>query len=283
MHGRVDFHIHSTASDGTLTPTEIAREAKAKGLCAAALTDHDTVSGVSEFLVECERLGVKGIAGTELSAKFDGEMHIVGLFVDHKNEDFLSKLYHLEHAREIRNKKMIERCNALGFDITAEELISQKQGGNLDNVGRPHFARIFVDKGYAKDIADAFDKYFAKGRLCYCGREMYSPMDTIDLVHIGGGIAVLAHPMFVTRDTNRLRELLLELKNYGLDGMECRHSEMDKEFSVECEKLCDALGLLKSGGSDFHGSNKDEIEMGTGKGELRVPEEYLMRMYERNK
>lgn len=283
MHGKIDLHIHSTASDGTFAPAELARAAKAKGLCAAALTDHDTVSGVEEFLSECERIGIKGIAGTELSARFDGEMHIVGLLLDHKNEEFLNKLYYLEHAREIRNKKMLDRCNELGFAITVEELISQKQGGNLDNVGRPHFARVFVDKGYAKDIRDAFDRYFAKGKQCYISRGLYSPEDTIKLVHDGGGIAVLAHPVFITRDTKQLRGLLIELKDYGLDGMECRHSEMDTEFSLECEKLCDELGLLKSGGSDFHGSNKDNIELGTGKGELRVPEEYLNKMYERNK
>ncbi len=283
MQGKIDLHTHSTASDGTYTPSQLAREAKKIGLKALALTDHDTVSGVAEFLEECEKLGIVGIPGTELSAKFSSEMHIVGLFLDCQCKSFLEKLYELEHSREIRNREMIKQCRECGFEISEEELISQKSDGTLDTVGRPHFAKIFIDKGYAQSFDEAFDKYLGKNKPCYVSRKLFSPKATIELVHEGGGIAILAHPQTVSGDIGQLREIVEELKAYGLDGMECQHSDMEEDFGKKCEEICEELGLLKSGGSDFHGSNLNDIFLGTGKGKLCVPEEYLIEMYERNK
>ncbi|MCC8169217.1 MAG: PHP domain-containing protein [Oscillospiraceae bacterium] len=274
MTDSVDLHIHSNASDGSCTPSEIAEEARRAGLSAAALTDHDPVAGVEEFSKKCLEIGVEPIAGVEISAKYKCEMHILGLFVDVKNSEFLDKLSKLEHARYDRNKAMLEKFAELGMDITEADIISQKSGGTLENTGRSHMAAALVSKGYTRDNQEAFDKYLIKGKPAYVPRITYSPKESIEIIKAAGGIAVLAHPVYITEDEDELRALLTELKSYGLDGVESIYSDYTEEFSRLCLRLCDELKLLPSGGSDFHGANRPSVELGG----VKVPYEFLQRM-----
>ncbi len=275
---RIDLHTHSTASDGTLTPQELATAAKNAGLKACAITDHDTVSGVEKFLETCKKEGIEGIPGIEISAEYSGEMHIVGLYIDYKDEQFKKKLYSLEHSREIRNIRMVEKCCSMGFEMTVDELLEQKENASLDSIGRPHFAKVFIKRGFAKTKDEVFDKYIGKGKPCYVERKLYSPKETIELIKKAGGIAILAHPIFISRDRDKLVELLTELKSYGLDGTECIYSEYDEAFSEMIFGICDRLDLLPSGGSDFHGKNKPDIAIADGRGELCVPYDILERI-----
>lgn len=276
-----DLHTHSTASDGTLSPSELAYAAERAGLCACAITDHDTVSGVEEFMSTCKDAGIEGIAGVELSAEFTGEMHIVGLFVDYRDEKFKRDLYRLANARAVRNEKMIAKCCENGLPVTKEELLRQKDVSDLNSIGRPHFAHAFLERGYVESKDEAFEKYLAKGKSCYCERELYKPEKCIEMIHSAGGLAVLAHPVYISRVRSGLEGIIEELKDYGLDAMECVYSEHDKEFTALCEELCAQYGLLKSGGSDFHGANKPSIAIGTGHGDISVPYEFVEEMKKR--
>ena len=274
INNTVDLHVHSTASDGTLTPSQLAEYAKEKGLRAAALTDHDTVDGISEFAERCIQLGIEPIAGVEISARYKCEMHIVGLFVDAGNTDFCSKLKELKNARLIRNEKMLKLLEEHGMPISTESLLSQKENCTLESIGRPHMARAMVEHGYVKDIGEAFDKYLGQGESCYVKRITYSPEDSIKLIKQAGGLAILAHPIYITEDKNALFTLLKELKGYGLDGMECFYSTYTQNFSQLCLSLCNELDLLPSGGSDFHGDNKKDIDLGC----VNIPYDVLENM-----
>lgn len=259
---KIDLHTHSTASDGTFSPREVAQKAKETGLCAVALTDHDTTGGLDEFLSACRELGVEGISGVEISAKFRTEMHIIGLFVNEKDAEFTKKLERLRNAREIRNRKVLGLLKENGFDITEEDIISQKEGATLYNTGRAHIARAMVNKGYVGSVDEAFARYLKKGNSCYAERITYSPKESIAMIKAAGGTAILAHPVYITEDYDELYRLVSELKEYGLDGMECYYNCYTEEFSHMCEVICDKMGLVKSGGSDFHGANKPDIALG---------------------
>ncbi len=259
---RIDLHTHSTASDGTLSPARLAETAAEYGLIAIALTDHDTVDGVGEFLSECGRLGIEGIAGVEISAEYSKEMHILGLYVDYKNAGLCEKLAMLKNSRAARNREMLRLIRENGMDITETDILSQKEGAALNSIGRAHIARAMVEKGYASDTGDAFSRFLKKGGRCYVKRVTCSPKDGIQLIKAAGGIAVLAHPVFITQDYDELYALLSKLAEYGLDGVECFYNCYTGEFSDMCCKICDRLNLLKTGGSDFHGANKPDITLG---------------------
>lgn len=277
MLNNIDLHMHSTASDGSLTPSEVAEEAGCAGLRAAALTDHDTVAGVKEFKEKCLEIGIEPISGVEISAKFRCEMHILGLFVDIEDKEFLEKLSTLENARSVRNKAMLERFAELGYDITKEDIVSQKEGGTLNNTGRSHMAEAMVRKGYVKDKDEAFDKYLTKGKPAYVARITYSPEESIKIIRAAGGLAVLAHPVYITEDETELRALLKELKGYGLDGVESMYSGYSEEYTRLCLRVCSELDLIPTGGSDFHGANRPAVKLG----DIKAPYEYLKRLKKR--
>lgn len=262
INNLIDLHTHSTASDGTFSPAQLAEYAYKKGLRAIALTDHDTVDGIYEFSQRCFSLGIEPIAGVEISARYKCEMHIVGLFIDTKNKDFCQNLNALKNARLIRNEKMLKLLEENGMHITAEDLLRQKENASLKNIGRPHIARAMVEHGYVHDIKEAFDKYIAHGECCYVKRLTYSPEESIQLIKSAGGIAILAHPIYITDDEQKLFDILKELKGFGLDGVECFYSTYTEAFSKLCIRLCKRLELIPSGGSDFHGSNKQDIDLG---------------------
>ncbi|MCD8390395.1 MAG: PHP domain-containing protein [Firmicutes bacterium] len=281
MTNKIDFHMHSTVSDGTMTPAELARHAAAAGISAAAITDHDTTAGVGEFLAACADLGIEGVAGVEISADHEKRMHILGLFVDYENADFASALSALADSRGERNRRMLELCREHNLDISEEDLLCQKDGAKMSNVGRPHFANAMVKKGYVKDKNEAFDKYLKRGKPCYTKRLAYSPKKCIDMIHAAGGLAVLAHPISISRERDELFAVLSELKSLGLDGAEAYYSEYTKDFSDMCMSLCGEIGLLPSGGSDFHGANKPNIPIGIVNGGEAVPRAFAENMKRR--
>lgn len=262
MTDKIDLHSHSTASDGTLTPAELAEKASQMNIRALALTDHDTVDGLDEFSDFCGQFGVEAVSGVEISAQYHKEMHIVGLFIDAENRNLRKKLDILKNARETRNRKMLELLRKNGFDISEQDIVSQKEGANLCNTGRAHIARAMAEKGYVKSVSEAFTKYLKRGNSCYVKRITYSPEESIRIIKEAGGLAILAHPVFITEDYETLYSLTKELREYGLDGMECYYNCYSEDFAKMCFDICEKTGLLPSGGSDFHGTNKPDVELG---------------------
>lgn len=279
-----DLHIHSTASDGTLTPSQLARAVFDKGIRAAALTDHDTTAGVSEFKRACTDLGIEAVGGVEISARYKTEMHILGLFIDENDVALNEKLNGLQQSRRNRNREMLALIKENGFDITEDDILGQS-GGTLHSMGRAHIARAFVQKGYADSVQDAFDKYLSKGQCCYIGRKLFSPEESIRMIKDAGGIAVLAHPYYITTDGDALYDLLERLKSMGLDGVESYYSKYPPEYRDLCMQMCQKLSLLPTGGSDFHADNKPDVELGKACGDEDIPYSLLdglKRKFERN-
>lgn len=269
MDGKIDLHTHSTVSDGTYSPAGLVRYAKAKGLKAMALTDHDSVEGLEVAIRVGGKIGVEVIPGVELSAEFpEGAMHLLGFFVDRTAPSFLRRLSLLQAARRERNPKVIEKLRELGFEITEEEVAAASGGGQI---GRPHFARVLMEKGYVETITEAFEKILGEGKPAYIAKAQFTPEECIDLIHEADGVAVLAHP-----DTLRLPEekggpLFERLVQAGLDGIEVYYSTHTPEAIGRYERLAEKWNLVKTGGSDFHGHIKPNIDLGVGTGALRLP------------
>lgn len=275
MTNRIDLHTHSTCSDGTYTPRELARLAAEKGLRAIALTDHDNNDGIAEFMAECERLGIEGIPGIEISTNYSkGLLHIVGLY--NSGSEFDKVVERLKHAREERNIKMFERIRECGFDITEEDIL-ENGGVRLEYAGRMHMANALVRKGYAKDKNDAFERLLKRGRPCYVEKYSLSPAESVKLIKRHGGIAIWAHPGLLMDNEEEMLSMALELKAAGLDAMECLYSTYTEKMSCMCKSVAEKAGLLMSGGSDFHGSNKPDVRLGEVS-EGAVPYEILEKL-----
>jgi predicted metal-dependent phosphoesterase TrpH len=272
----IDLHTHSTASDGSMSPAGVVRHACEKGLAAIALTDHDTVDGVQEALEEGKKSGLEVIPGIEISVDFKPEMHILGYFpgVNGYN-DIRKELEIIRQGRDARNKKIINRLNELGIDITLEEVKGEALG---DIMGRPHIARVLVNRGFVKSIDEAFDKYLCREGLAYFKRVELKPEAGIKAIRNAGGLPVLAHPVFLRKSREELDRLLAELKSFGLAGIEALYSENSRDDTGNFLRLAIKYDLLVTGGSDFHGSFKPGIELGRGRGSLEVPYELLEKL-----
>ena len=276
----IDLHTHTTASDGSMTPTELIRRAVSKGLAAIAVTDHDCVDGVEEALAEGRRQGIEVIPGLEISAEFDrGTMHILGFFVDWKKESLRRRLFELQEARRLRNPKITKKLQEQGLEITHEEVVAASGGGQ---VGRPHFAKVLVQKGYVASMEEAFEKYLKRGGPGYVEKFRFSPQESIALIHEAGGVAVLAHPFTLgLKSAEMENSLLAELTQTGLDGIEVYYSKNAPEDTIHYLRLCESYGLLPTGGSDFHGAHKPDIDLGIGRGNLQVPLKLLEALREK--
>ena len=276
----IDLHTHTTASDGSMTPTELIRRAVSKGLAAIAVTDHDCVDGVEEALTEGRRQGIEVIPGLEISAEFDrGTMHILGFFVDWKKESLQRRLFELQEARRLRNPKITKKLQEQGLEITHEEVVAASGGGQ---VGRPHFAKVLVQKGYVASMEEAFEKYLKRGGPGYIEKFRFSPQESIALIHEAGGVAVLAHPFTLgLKSAEMENSLLAELTQTGLDGIEVYYSKNAPEDTIHYLRLCESYGLLPTGGSDFHGAHKPDIDLGIGRGNLQVPLKLLEALREK--
>lgn len=265
INDMIDLHTHSAFSDGTFTPADLVRYAKEKGLRAIALTDHDCVDGVEEAISTGGEIGVDVIPGLELSAEFpEGIMHLVGLFVDRSSLPFLRQLAVLQAARRERNPKIVRKLQELGFEITYNEVAAAAGGGQ---VGRPHFARVLMEKGYVRTIGEAFEKYVGDGRPACVKKAQFSPEECIALIHEAGGAAVLAHPSTLRLPDGKVGSLFERLVQAGLDGLEVYYSGYSHEEILRYERLAAEWRLAKTGGSDFHGANKPHIDLGA----LRIP------------
>ncbi len=257
----IDLHSHTTASDGSCTPTELVRLARQVGLSALGIADHDTVDGLEEASVAAETEGVELVPCIELSVDYQqGEFHLLGYYVDFRNADFLSRIRYLQENRFNRNGVMVRKMQELGFDISMEEIVAESGGGQ---VGRPHMARALMNKGYVTSVQDAFDRFLADGKPLHVPKVKLNPIEAIDLVHQAGGVAVIAHPKFMEFPTeDGLRDELSRLKDAGLDGMECYYSAHSEDETIQYLRLADHFGFLVTAGSDFHGVSKPDVPLG---------------------
>ena len=271
---RIDLHIHSTASDGTCTPAEIAALAAQQGLAAIALTDHDTVLGYPELQEAAASLGLETVPGIEISTKYGGAVHILGYYIDPHSPALEPVLNWVVRDRDERNEKMCALMAADGLPVTYAEM--KARFGEV--IGRPHFADILVELGLASSVRDAFDRYVEKGQKYYLPRNFLSIERSIEIIREAGGVPVLAHPFQYKLDDAGLRELIEHCMESGLQGMECRYSGYSVEQSKYLGRLAEEYGLIKTGGSDFHGDNKKHISIGTGTGHLEVPYKYLEKL-----
>lgn len=272
----IDLHVHSTCSDGTLSPTELVDYAIQKGLSAFALTDHDCVEGLDTILSYAKSLpnAPEIIPGIELSTDENGqEVHMVGLFIDHHNPEFNQYLQEFIASRTTRNKKMCLLLQEHGMNITYEELEAEFPGAVLT---RAHYAKLLLKHGYVKSIKEAFERFLGDHCPCYVSREKITPVMAIDLIKKAGGLAILAHPILYHMSDARLDALVQKLKEAGLTGIEAIYSTYSPAEERQIRKLATKYDLLLSGGSDFHGENKPGLDLGTGYGKLYVPEEVLL-------
>ena len=268
-HRIIDLHVHSTESDGTLTPEELVAEAKKAGLSAFALTDHDTCQGVGKAMFPAASAGIELIPGIELSTDYHGkEVHIVGLYIDTENRELLSKTAEYRKCRSERNALMVEALQKEGLSITMEELVAE----NPDCViTRANIARFLYEHGQIKSVREAFDRYIGDHCKCYVGRLKVSSSDAVRLIKAAGGIAILAHPLLYGLSSTHLQKLIEELKEAGLDGLEAIYSTYTTGEEQQMKRLAKENGLFISGGSDFHGTNKPDISLGKGRGHLYIP------------
>lgn len=264
----IDLHTHSTASDGTASPTELVELAARSRLDAVALTDHDTLDGLPEALEAGRRLGLEVIPGCELSVGEGARsMHLVGLWVAPEAPALRARLDAVQQARNDRNLEIIERLRSLGIDITLEQV--EELAGST--VGRPHIARVLVQLGAARDFDHAFDEFVGNTGQAYVPRRRLSPAEALDTLRSDGATSILAHPRLLGQPPAELRATLEELKELGLDGLEVYYPEHDARTMSLLLHLANTLDLQVSGGSDFHGAVKPAISLGRGKGSLLVP------------
>ena len=269
----IDLHVHSTCSDGTFTPAELVDYTARKGLNAFALTDHDAVSGIREAQNAAARHNLEVIPGIEFSTVYRGkDIHILGLDIDPQNTRFLNAVEELRQERERRNRKMIHRMAADGIDISVEQM-RDAFGDTIWT--RAHFARYLADHGYVKEMWDAFQTHIGDHCKYYIPRELSSPFQAVRLIRETGGIPILAHPFQYHLLETDLIDLVKSLKRSGLLGIEAIYSTHSEIQENELRKIARSFGLCISGGSDFHGAHKPTIDLGTGKGNLKIPYELL--------
>lgn len=277
----IDLHLHSTCSDGSLTPRQLAEEVRRAGVSAAALADHDTVAGVSEFLEACSERGIKCAAAVEISAQSEvGPLHILGYFIKPDSPELTANLAFLCKARIRRNRLIIGKLNELGMEL-AESDVAALAGGDV--VGRSHIAAALVQKGYVKSVAVAFKRYLGQGGKAYFERERLTAADGIRLMRSAGGLAALAHPATLHLTKPALKKLLAALKDTGLQALEVFYPTHTPQMVSEYSELARKLGLAPTGGSDFHGATKPGIKIGTGFGGMSVPDELYERLLQLQK
>jgi hypothetical protein len=270
MERCIDLHIHTTASDGTDTPTQAVERAKALGLAAIAITDHDSVAGVQEALEAGQRLGVQVIPGIEISADYRGsKAHIVGLFIDPASPALRPALDWAVNERADRNKKIVAAMAADGLDISLEALEKAYPDSLL---GRPHMAEYLMKKGYVTTVKEAFDKYLGEGCPYYRDKERMPMAQAVQVIGQAGGIAVVAHPLQYGYEGQALEDFLQTAKALGCAALEAYYAEHSPAQQAFLLQKAQTLGLGVSGGSDYHGSRKPHIQMGSGiENSLSIP------------
>ena len=270
---RIDLHLHTTHSDGSLPPAAVLALAHKAGVTALAITDHDITTGIPEALQAGASLGIEVIPGVEISSRFgESELHILGYFLDWQDPALHARLAGLRASRHSRNPLIIERLRAMGQDITYDEV---RELAGTESVGRPHIARVLMNKGYVKSAKEAFDRFLAQGKPAYVPRELPDPAEAMAWIRAAKGVPVLAHPLWAKQNGEGLFALCGRLKTEGLGGMEVHYSTHNPKQTTELLDIAKRLDLLVTGGSDFHGLTKPGIEVGVGRGGLTVPTKLL--------
>lgn len=267
-----DLHTHSTASDGTATPTELADLAADAGLGAMALTDHDTTEGLAECGARCAQRGIRFVPGIEISSDPNlgrdaaatpderpplGTLHILGFFVRHDDPELARIHQRMCDARNQRNPAIVDRLRQLGIDITYEQVQALAAAQGTRVIGRPHIGEVLVAQGHVASMPEAFDRYLGRHGAAYVRRDRLPARTAVNAIHHAGGLAILAHPVQLgLQDHARLQAFIQRLASLGLDGLETHHTDHDASMARSCEAMARALELLTSGGSDYHGARK---------------------------
>lgn len=281
----IDLHVHSHCSDGSFSPKELVVYALHHHISAFALTDHDTVAGLSEAISCARELSGKVcdrnpegntlevIPGIEFSTEYEGrDIHIVGLFIDYESSLFKEQLHSFVESRNSRNERMCARFQERGIDLTYDKLKAANPGAVIT---RAHYARYLLEHGYVKSIREAFDRYVGDHAPCFVPRQKVTPAQAVGLIRSTGGIPVLAHPTLYHMSNSRLEQLVEELKDAGLLAIEGIYSTYSPAETRQMQAIAKKYGLAVSGGSDFHGTNKPGLQFGTGYGKLYIHEEIL--------
>ena len=273
---RVDFHMHTTHSDGSFSPVELIRYCKKKNLDCVSVTDHDTMSSFEECDSEAKKLGIELVPGIEISAIFEpGTLHILGYFLDRNHAHLKKKIGEIQQARRNRNPEIIRKLNDAGIAISLEEVHEealQGDGPNIDlkQVGRPHFANVLVKKKVVGSRDEAFKKYLGKGCPAYVDKRMVSSREAIEMIHEAGGVASVAHPKQMKLEGGPLDAEIARLKEEGLDGVEVFNSCQGPEENRIYMKLAQKHHLVPTAGSDFHGTGKPGVDLGYMGQDIRV-------------
>jgi predicted metal-dependent phosphoesterase TrpH len=269
-----DLHLHTSFSDGTYSPEELAAQGKAVELSAMSLTDHDTVEGCARMADACRALGIEFITGTELTAEFNHiELHLLGYGIDLDNKKLLSEIAKFQLVRQNRIREMAARLNQLGIPLQADAVFAI---ANCRSPGRPHVARALVQGGFCGSLDEAFDRFLKMNRPAWVPKTKISALGAIELIHQAGGVAVMAHP-----GLNKTDDVIPELVAGGLDGLECFHSKHSTAMSNHYLQMADEFHLLITGGSDCHGMNKGKPLIGTVKIPYSLVEKLKAKLAER--
>lgn len=264
----IDLHTHSVMSDGSMTPTDVVRHAKAQGLAAVALTDHDSIDGVKEAMEEGKRIGIEVVPAIEFSVKSNTETHILGYYIDIENKELLDALTAIRRVRTQRTKETCEKLNGLGFDVTVEEALAIAPAGI---VGRAHFAKLLADKGYTSSVKEGFELYLNNGKAAYSSMQFLSRMDAVKLIKKAGGLSFVAHLHLCRFDDDHMIKFLAQLRWNGLDGIEGYYTDYTPELQEKYLGMAKMLSLAISGGTDFHADMKPHIQIGKGLGNMKIP------------
>ena len=268
---RLDLHLHTTYSDGSLPPSEVVKRAGNARVLALSITDHDTLDGVPEAMEAGAALGIEVVPGIEISSRLGKtEVHILGYFLNAQHQGLLRELERIRETRHRRNAETIDKLNQLGVTVTYDEV---RELAGPGSIGRPHIARVLMRKGIVQTAREAFERYLAEGAPAYAPRDLPDPAAAIALVRAAGGVPVLAHPSWV--EDLGLEEICAHLQAVGLLGLEVYYSTHRREQTSRYRLLAERRHLLATGGSDFHGVTKPDIEVGIGRGSLQVPETLL--------
>jgi 3',5'-nucleoside bisphosphate phosphatase len=282
----IDLHAHTTVSDGGDSPEELVAKAAGAGLTAIAVTDHDNDSGCDAAVAAGERLGIEVVRGVEISCDVDAlsesgyhpatrpTMHLLGYFIPVDENPLSSALAELQNARSNRNRRMVERLNELGIDVTFEE-VEREAGGPGSQIGRPHFAAALVRHGAVPDYQTAFDEYLAKGAKAYLSRRLYKPSEAVELMLSAGVVPVLAHPFTLYLEPSDLERFVDDLVKVGLEGIEGYHGDLPLDDQEPYRAIGRSRGLIVSGGSDYHGDMRPDRGMPGGKYGVNCPDEVL--------
>ena len=283
MHMKiVDLHVHSNKSDGTCSPSELVDLAIQKGLSAFALTDHDTTAGLDEAIEYAKGRDIEVVPGIEFSTEYQGrDIHVLGLAIDYKAPVFADRLQAFVDSRIGRNRKMCRNLTEAGIDISYEKLMAAYPGAVIT---RAHYARYLLDHGYVKSLPEAFERYVGDHCPYFVPREKVTPVQAVQLIRQAKGIPVLAHPTLYHMGKDALQKLVSSLTEAGLVGLEAIYSTYSAGEEREMRQLALRNGLLISGGSDFHGSNKPGLELATGyHGKLVIPYDIWERLKEKRR